>query len=52
VATNVPTLPLMARGGYCLLEYPTESYIIAGRLDRDLEGMYISPVVNLICNNP
>ncbi|HYF96961.1 MAG TPA: FAD-binding oxidoreductase [Patescibacteria group bacterium] len=43
VATNVPTLPLMARGGYCLLEYPTESYIIAGQSERKWEGMYISP---------
>lgn len=43
VATNVPTMPLVARGGYCILEYPTESYIIAARLPRDLKGMYISP---------
>jgi glycine/D-amino acid oxidase-like deaminating enzyme len=43
VATNVPTLPLMARGAYCALEYPTESYIVLGRLVRDLQGMYISP---------
>lgn len=43
IATNVPTLPLMARGGYCLLEYPTESYIVAGKLDKPLTDMYISP---------
>lgn len=43
VATNVPTLPLMARGGYCLLEYPTESYIVAGPIKKNLKGMYISP---------
>lgn len=43
VATNVPTLPLVARGGYCILEYPTESYIVAGKLPQKLEGMYISP---------
>lgn len=43
VATNVPTLPLMARGAYCLLEYPTESYIVAGQIDRKIPGMYISP---------
>jgi len=45
VATSVPTLPLVARGAYCLLEYPTESYIVAARLpeDRQLTGMYISP---------
>ena len=43
VATNVPTMPLMARGGYCLLEYPTESYIVAAPYDKELKGMYISP---------
>jgi glycine/D-amino acid oxidase-like deaminating enzyme len=43
VATNVPTLPLMARATYCLLEYPRESYIVAGLLPRELDGMYISP---------
>lgn len=43
VATNVPTLPLVARGGYCALEYPTESYIVAGKLPRKFSGMYISP---------
>lgn len=43
VATNVPTFPLMARGGYCILEYPTTSYLIAGRLKKKLSGMYISP---------
>jgi glycine/D-amino acid oxidase-like deaminating enzyme len=43
VATNVPTSPLMARGGYCLLEYPIESYIVAGRAAKQLKGMYISP---------
>ena len=43
VASNVPTLPLMARGAFCLLEYPTESYIVAGRLDKELTGMHISP---------
>jgi glycine/D-amino acid oxidase-like deaminating enzyme len=43
VATNVPTFPLVARGGYCLLEYPTESYIVAASLDQKIEGMYISP---------
>jgi glycine/D-amino acid oxidase-like deaminating enzyme len=43
VSTNVPTLPLMARGLYCLLEYPTESYIVAGALPGQLKGMYISP---------
>lgn len=43
VATNVPTLPLAARGAYCLLEYPQESYIVAGRYTKRLRGMYISP---------
>lgn len=43
VATNVPTLPLIARGSYCFLEYPTESYIIAAPFDGKLDGMYISP---------
>jgi glycine/D-amino acid oxidase-like deaminating enzyme len=43
VATNVPTLPLIARPGYCLMEYPTESYLVAGRGGRKLNGMYISP---------
>lgn len=43
VATNVPTLPLMARGAFCLLEYPTESYIVLGRTNGQLTGMYISP---------
>ena len=43
VATNVPTLPLMARGGYCVLEYPTESFLVAGKFTDALNGMYISP---------
>ncbi len=43
VATNVPTLPLMARGGYCALEYPLESYIVASKFEDELTGMYISP---------
>jgi glycine/D-amino acid oxidase-like deaminating enzyme len=43
VATNVPTLPLMARGTYCALEYPTESYIVAGQPSVEIKGMYISP---------
>lgn len=46
VATNVPTLPLIARGSYCALEYPRESYLIAGKLDRNFDGMYISPDKN------
>lgn len=43
VATNVPTLPLIARGSYCFLEYPAESYIIAAPFDGKIDGMYISP---------
>jgi glycine/D-amino acid oxidase-like deaminating enzyme len=43
VATNVPTLPLVARGTYCFLEYPTESYIVAAPYNGKLDGMYISP---------
>lgn len=42
VATNVPTMPLAARGAYCLLEYPEESYIVAGPTTKRLDGMYIS----------
>jgi glycine/D-amino acid oxidase-like deaminating enzyme len=43
VATNVPTLPLLARGEYCFFEYPQESYIVAARVPKKLSGMYISP---------
>lgn len=43
VATAVPSMPLIARGGYCILEYPTESYIVAGKFSGKLPGMYISP---------
>lgn len=42
VATNVPTFPLMARGSYCVAEYPKQSYIVAGKIDRAVSGMYIS----------
>lgn len=42
VATNVPTLPLMARGTYCRAEYPNESYIVAGVPSKKVTGMYIS----------
>jgi glycine/D-amino acid oxidase-like deaminating enzyme len=43
VATNVPTFPLLARGAYCVLEYPRTSYIVAGQYRGGLKGMYISP---------
>ena len=46
VATNVPTFPLMARGSYCVAEYPMQSYIVAGRIHREVKGMYISPDEN------
>jgi len=37
VATNVPTLPLVARGSYCVLEYPKESYVVAGRIEKQYQ---------------
>lgn len=43
IATNVPALPLAARLMYCAYEYPTTSYIVAGRYTKRLHGMYISP---------
>lgn len=43
VASSVPTLPLIARGAYGILEYPSESYIVAGKLPKPQKGMYISP---------
>lgn len=43
VATNVPTLPLLARATYCLFEYPHLSYLVAGEPKLKLKGMYISP---------
>jgi glycine/D-amino acid oxidase-like deaminating enzyme len=42
VATNVPTFPLLARGAYCILEYPQKSYIVAAKLKTRFKGMYIS----------
>ena len=46
IATNVPAFPLLARGTYCLFEYPKESYIVAGITTKKLDGMYISPDKN------
>lgn len=43
ITSSVPTLPLVARGGYALFEYPSESYIIAGITSSTRHGMYISP---------
>jgi glycine/D-amino acid oxidase-like deaminating enzyme len=42
VATNVPSPPLVARFGYCVLEYPQTSYIVAASTKIKLDGMYIS----------
>jgi glycine/D-amino acid oxidase-like deaminating enzyme len=42
VATKVPAAPLGARAAYCILEYPTTSYIVAGKFNQPLSGMYIS----------
>lgn len=41
LATNVPS-PLKDHAAYGLLEYPTRSYLIAGRIDQDIPGMYIN----------
>jgi glycine/D-amino acid oxidase-like deaminating enzyme len=43
IATLVPTLPLIGRVTYGLFESPQTSYIVAGKTDSTLEGMYISP---------
>jgi glycine/D-amino acid oxidase-like deaminating enzyme len=43
VATLVPTLPLIGRISYGLFESPQTSYIVAGKTDSPLRGMYISP---------
>ncbi len=43
VATKIPAAPLLARGAYAVLEHPHTSYIVAGIMDMDLRGMYISP---------
>lgn len=43
VASSVPTLPLLARASYGLLEAPSETYAVAGLLERELPDMYISP---------
>lgn len=41
IATNVP-FPFISHGVYCALEYPEKSYIVAGKYDKNLEGMYIT----------
>lgn len=43
VATLVPTLPLIGRISYGLFESPQASYIVAGKTDNPIDGMYISP---------
>jgi glycine/D-amino acid oxidase-like deaminating enzyme len=43
VATKVPTGPLLARATYAANEYPQTSYIVAGKNNSKLKGMYISP---------
>jgi glycine/D-amino acid oxidase-like deaminating enzyme len=43
VATKVPAAPLFARLSYCLMEFPTTSYIVAAETKTNLKGMYISP---------
>lgn len=43
IASNVPTMPLLARAGYAIHEYPSESYLVAGQTNRAIKGMYISP---------
>lgn len=46
VATLVPTLPLIGRISYGLFESPQTSYVVAGKTDSILQGMYISPDKN------
>lgn len=46
VATLVPTLPLIGRISYGIFESPQTSYIVAGKTDSPLQGMYISPDKN------
>ncbi|MBA3758027.1 FAD-binding oxidoreductase [Candidatus Saccharibacteria bacterium] len=43
VATKMPTAPLIARAACAIVEYPQTSYIVAGKLDSPMKGMYISP---------
>ncbi|HUP26175.1 MAG TPA: FAD-binding oxidoreductase [Candidatus Limnocylindrales bacterium] len=46
VATKMPAFPLAARFACAIMEYPTNSYIVASRTNSDLKGMYISPDKN------
>lgn len=43
IATLVPTPPLVGRISYGLFESPQTSYIVAGKTESRLRGMYISP---------
>jgi glycine/D-amino acid oxidase-like deaminating enzyme len=46
VATKIPPAPLVGRITYGALEHPETSYIVAGKYDGNLRGMYISPDKN------
>lgn len=51
VCTNVPS-PIPSHGLYAFLEYPTRSYIVAGVIEEDIKGMYISadsPTRSILC---
>jgi glycine/D-amino acid oxidase-like deaminating enzyme len=41
IATNVPT-PIIMHTYYGLMEYPSRSYIVAGKTDKPISGMYIN----------
>ena len=41
LATNIPS-PLITHTAYGFKAYPTRSYIVAGRTDRDIDAMYIT----------
>lgn len=41
LATNVPS-PIKDHAAYGFLEYPARSYLIAGRIDQEISGMYIN----------
>lgn len=41
IATNVPN-PMVMHGAYAFYEHPSRSYIVAGKSDFSLKGMYIN----------
>lgn len=43
VASKIPPFPLVARFSYALMVHPHTSYIVAGKYEEGLKGMYISP---------